>query len=152
MVYPTGAFGSATDFVDRMAAITDLLRLATFDSCGVEAINMRTTDGQDLALLSRIGEPAVPEELHEPAAIIFGFDDVSLKSYLAQREELTAGREAAYAWNVVIVIPGIVEQYTSQVLAAAEGLHTWCLRNEAKEALSHRLQPSAILMSRSANQ
>lgn len=138
------ATGSAADFMDRTAPILDLMRLATFDFCGVEAVALTTVDDQEVSLLSRIGESGRPEETHEPAATIFDFNDLPLDEYLTARTRLTDGREAAYAWSVLVghcgYTPRLVEQYTSQVLAAAEGFHTWCLRNEAKKDLKIRLE------------
>ena len=125
------AAGSAADFVDRTAPVLDLIRLATFSTADVEAIALRTTEDEDVSLLSRIGEPASPEESHEPGAVVFDFSDVTLDSYLQTRQRLTGSRQAGYAWSVMIGHCGysakFIEQYVSQVLAAAEGFHTWCL-------------------------
>jgi len=140
---PDGAAGSAADFVDRMSPISDLIRLATFDSCGVEEIVLSTDDGKGVSLLSRIGEPAMPDRAHESMGVVFGFADVSLSSYLATRDSLTGTRQADYAWSVIIghcgYAPRFTEQYLSQVLAAAEGFHTWCLKNPDAE-LNERLR------------
>lgn len=140
---PGDAAGSAADFVDRMSPILDLIRLATFESCGVEAIGLSTADDEDVSLLSRIGEPAAPDNQHEPMAVVFGFADVPLPRYLATRESLTGTRQADYAWSVIIghcgYAPRFTEQYVSQVLAAAEGFHTWCLKNPRGE-LNDRLR------------
>ena len=130
---PDGAAGSASDFVDRMSPIVDLIRLATFGSCGVEEIALSTIDGDSISLLTRIGETAAPTAPHEPESVVFDFADVPLEKYLATRESLTTVRQAGYAWSVIIghcgYAPGFTEQYVSQVLAAAEGFHTWCLGN-----------------------
>lgn len=141
---PGDAVGSAADFVDRMAAVLDLLRLATFSTCGVETISLETADGEEVFLLSRTGEPASPDDTHQPTAVVFTFDDVSLDSYLSARQRLTESRQAAYAWSVVIghcgYSPQFVEQYVSQVLAAAEGFDTWCLNHRGKVDLAVRLK------------
>ncbi|MGV9928344.1 ApeA N-terminal domain 1-containing protein [Nocardia rhamnosiphila] len=127
-----GAPGSAADFVDRMTPVLDLVRLATFSTSDVEAIVLKNIDDEEVSLLSRIGEPANPDKTHEPAAIVFNFDDVPLDSYLDARRKLTENRQAGYAWSVMIghcgYLPQFVEQYVSQALAAAEGFHTWCLK------------------------
>uniref|UniRef100_UPI001C3F43CA ApeA N-terminal domain 1-containing protein n=1 Tax=Dietzia cinnamea TaxID=321318 RepID=UPI001C3F43CA len=137
-----GAAGSASDFVDRMSPIIDLVRLATFDSCGVEKIALSTIDGENISLLTRIGEDAAPTAPHEPESVVFDFADVPLAKYLATRESLTTVHHADYAWNVIIghcgYAPRFTEQYVSQVLAAAEGFHTWCLGNP-EATLSVRL-------------
>ncbi len=140
---PDDAAGSAADFVDRMSPILDLIRLATFDFCGVEAIALSTVDGEDVSLLSRVGEPGTPDDKHDPMAVVFGFEDVPLSQYLAKRESLIGTRQADYAWSVIIghcgYAPLYTEQYVSQVLAAAEGFHTWCLKNDRDE-LKDRLR------------
>lgn len=63
--------------------------------------------------------------------MVFDFSDVTLDSYLQTRQRLTGSRQAGYAWSVMIGHCGysakFIEQYVSQVLAAAEGFHTWCL-------------------------
>lgn len=141
---PSDSAGSAEDFVDRITPILDLMRLATFDSSGVESIALEAVGNQGVSLLSRVGEPARPDDVYQPTSAVFNFEDVSLDSFLSARSVLIGGREAAYAWSVVIghcgYVPKFVEQYLSQVLAAAEGFHTWCLRNEAKEDLNLRLK------------
>ncbi|MFT4088669.1 MAG: hypothetical protein QM658_16240 [Gordonia sp. (in: high G+C Gram-positive bacteria)] len=128
-----GTAGSCADFVDRLSPILNLIRLATFEPCGVERISLSTAGQGDVSLLSRIGEPAAPNDKHDPAAVVFGFDDVPLSHFLAVREALTNTRQADYAWNVIVghcgYAPRFTEQYVSQVLAAAEGFHTWCLKN-----------------------
>ncbi|MFD4367088.1 HEPN domain-containing protein [Rhodococcus sp. NPDC058521] len=138
-----GAVGSAADFTDRMGPVLDLIRLATFSTADVEAISLKTTGDEDVSLLSRIGEPANPVKTHEPAAVVFDFSDVSLDSYLKTWKKLTQGRQADYAWSVIVghcgYSPEIVEQYVSQVLAAAEGFHTWCL-NAGGAELNPRLK------------
>lgn len=138
------AAGSAADFVDRMAPVTDLLRLATFDPCGVEAINLATTDNSDVFLLSLLGEPARPEETYQPEITVFSFADVPLDTYLTTRQRLTHGRQAGYAWNVVIGLCGyssrFVEEYVSQSLAGAEGFHLWCLGGDPEARLNDRLR------------
>ncbi|MEC3915777.1 HEPN domain-containing protein [Nocardia sp. CDC160] len=138
------AAGSAAAFVDSMAAVLDLIRLATFSTCDVEAIWLEATNGDQLSLLSLIGEPAAPHETHLPAAIVFTFGDVTLDSFLSTRKSLTEGRQAAFAWSMVIghcgYSPQFVEQYVSQVLAAAEGFDTWCLRNSGQVELNARLK------------
>lgn len=140
---PDEALGSAADFVALTSPILDLVRLATFDSCGVEEVALSTIDGESISLLSRIGEPAAPTETHEPTSVVFDFADVPLAKYLVTRASLTSGRQADYAWNVIIghcgYAPRFTEQYVSQVLAAAEGFHTWCLNNPAA-ALNARLK------------
>ncbi len=141
---PKDAAGSAADFIDHMSPILDLVRLTMFSTAGVEAITLKSVDDDNVSLLSRIGEPANPDETHQPASIVFDFDDVSLDSYLMSRDRLTEGRQADYAWSVVVghcgYSPKFVEQYVSQVLAAAEGLHTWCLKGGDGHALNSRLK------------
>lgn len=140
---PGDAAGSAIELVDHLAPILDLIRLATFSTSDVEAISLTSVDDNQVSLLSRIGEPATPDEPHQSTAVIFDFNDVSLDSYLKNRARLTNGRQADYAWSVIIghcgYSPKFVEQYVSQVLAAAEGFHTWCLNGGDNNSLNSRL-------------
>ncbi|MEU5759850.1 HEPN domain-containing protein [Nocardia sp. NPDC047648] len=141
---PQDAAGSAAKFVDCMAPVTDLLRLATFSPCGIEAIALNTIDDGEAFLLSSLGEPARPDETHQPAHTVFTFADVSLDSYLKTRQRLTEQRQAGYAWNVAIGLCGYssryVEEYVSQSLAAAEGFHLWCLDGAPNAKLNERLR------------
>ncbi|WP_280432861.1 HEPN domain-containing protein [Nocardia brasiliensis] len=138
------AAGSAADFVDSMAPVIDLLRLATFSPCGVETITLKTIDGRDIFLLSHLGDPAHPDEAHRPASTVFTFADVPLDSYLKTRQRLTQRRQASYAWNVVVGLCGYssryVEEFVSQSIAAAEGFHLWCLGGETNARLNDRLR------------
>lgn len=142
---PQDAGGSPADFVDRLAPIIDLLRLATYSECGVAAIALRTiTETEDVYLLSRVGAPALPDERHKPATTVFNLADVSLDSYLKTRGKLTQVRQAGYAWSVMIGLCGYssryVEEFVSQSVAAAEGFHLWCLGGASDAELNTRLK------------
>jgi ApeA N-terminal domain 1 len=75
---PDNAFGSAADFANRMAPIDDLVQLATFEACGTEQITLDTIDGTTVSLLMHVGKRARPNDVHEPAAVVFTLADVLL--------------------------------------------------------------------------
>lgn len=129
---PDHAPGPAATFIDNLAPITDLMRLATFGPSGVEEIKIHTGENDESAhLLTRIGDVARPDDTHDHSSVVFTLADVPLDAFLEKWGQLTDGNQAGYAWNVVVGLcgysPRYVEEYTSQALAAAEGFHTWCL-------------------------
>lgn len=136
-------FGSATDLVERMSPFIDLMRLATFRPCGVESITLEILGQPDAYLLSRVGGTARPNDIHDPSEVIFTFNEVPLSSYLETWEQLTDGWRAEYVWSVLVGLCGYtskyVEEYVSQSLAAAEGIHQWCLGNTTDQTLNQRL-------------
>jgi hypothetical protein len=137
-------FESTAAFVDRIAPINDLVRLATFDACGIEQVVLETARETSVSLLMHTGDIARPSDVHEPTGMVFTLADVSLQSYLEARERLTDGDQARYAWSVVVGLCGyssrIVEEYVGQALAAAEGFHRWCLKGEDNVSLNGRLK------------
>nr|WP_269210854.1 HEPN domain-containing protein [Mycobacterium simiae] len=146
------ASGSAADFVERIAALDDLVQLATFEDCGIEQITLEAGDDTDISLLMHVGKVARPDDVHKPASVVFTLADVPLEAYLNMRQRLTDGNQASYAWSVAVGLCGyssrIVQEYVSQALAAAEGFHCWCLKggdgvhlNTRLKALHDRLAP-----------
>ncbi|WKK14794.1 hypothetical protein QYN14_26945 (plasmid) [Rhodococcus ruber] len=150
---PEKAAGSAADFVDRMTPLDNLIRLAMFDTCGVEQITMTTVESGDVSILARVGDVARPDAAHESAAVVFTLADVPLEMYLKTWQRLTGGNQASYAWSVVVGLCGyssrMVEEYVGQAIAAAEGFHRWCLDgggddvtlNRRLKELHHKLDP-----------
>lgn len=148
--------GRASDFVDNFAPIRDLMRLATFQRCGVSSINLeqKKDDNNDyswprelgfsddqippppiddrfMLIKSRFGEDARPYEFHESKKVIFTLNDISLENFLKERERLTRKDGAFDPWVILIglcgYIPNYMEEYISQSFAAAEGFHKLCL-------------------------
>jgi hypothetical protein len=141
---PDNAFGSAADFLNRMAPIDDLVQLATFEACGTEQITLDAIDGSTASLLMHVGKLARPDDVHEPAAVVFTLADVLLDRYLEVQQRLTDGNQASYAWSVLVGLCGyssrMVEEYVSQALAAAEGFQCWCLKGGDSVSLNARLK------------
>ena len=141
---PGSDFESAAKFVDWIAPIQNLVRLATFDTCGIEQVVFETASETNVSLLMHTGDVARPTDLHEPAGVVFTLADVSLQSFLETRRRLADGEQARYAWSVVVGLCGyssrIVEEYVSQALAAAEGFHRWCLKGGGNVSLNGRLK------------
>lgn len=141
---PNNASGSAADFVERIAAIDDLVQLATFEACGIAQITLHTSNNEKASLLMHTGKVARPDDIHKPASIVFTLADVSLQTFLQTRQRFTDGNQASYAWSVVVGLCGytsrLVEEYVSQALAAAEGFHRWCLNDGGDVVLNARLQ------------
>ena len=135
---------SAADFIDRCAPVIDLMRMATFGPCGVETIEMTSTTGEHVVILSRAGEPAKPDEMHRPGSVVFGLADVTFESYLQVRQTLTKERQGTYAWSVLVGLCGYtsryVEEFVSQAVAAAEGFERWCLDGGSEDTLNTRLK------------
>lgn len=138
------ASGSAADFAERIAALDDLVQLATFEDCGIEQITLEAGDATDISLLMHVGKMARPDDVHKPASVVFTLADVPLEAYLNTRQRLTDGNQASYAWSVAVGLCGyssrIVQEYVSQALAAAEGFHCWCLKGGDGVHLNTRLK------------
>jgi len=162
--------GKASDFVDNFAPIRDLMRLATFQPCGVSSINLEQKNkdsNNDNSLLrdlgfpdyeigpppvdrgftlikSRFGEDARPYEFHESKKVIFTLNDISLENFLKERERLTRKDGAFDPWVILIglcgYIPNYMEEYISQSFAAAEGFHKLCLDKDERTSLKERLE------------
>lgn len=97
-----------------------------------------------MSILCRTGNPSSADKQVDAGGIVFTLNDVSLELFLKVWERLTSGKEQAqYAWNVTVGLIGhsalLVEEHVSQVLAAAEGFHTWCLRGGLNVDLRNRL-------------
>lgn len=141
---PDNIPGSVAGFNDRMAPIEDLVRLATFDACGVEQITLSGDNDLEISLLVHAGNVARPDDVHDAASVVFTLDDVPLAEFLKMRQRLTAANQAKYAWDVTVGLCGytsrIVEEYVSQTLAAAEGFHCWCLEGGEGISLNSRLK------------
>ncbi|MCX2933436.1 hypothetical protein ORI20_24495 [Mycobacterium sp. CVI_P3] len=141
---PDSSSGPASDFVERIAAIDDLVQLATFEACGISQISLRTRSDEKVSLLMHTGKVARPEDAHKPASVVFTLADVSLEAFMQARRRFTDGNQAGYAWSVVVGLcgytSGLVEEYVSQALAAAEGFHRWCLNGGSNVSLKDRLR------------
>jgi hypothetical protein len=133
--------GSAEEFLNQTEPLLGLMSLATFATSGVERMEAQTIDGDDISLLCRAGHLSKPET--EAGAVVFTLDDVPLDAFLKTWQRLTSGEQAQYALNWVVSLIGhsplMVEEHVSQVLAAAEGFHTWCLAGGKSLDLKTRL-------------
>ena len=134
---------SAQDVLDALNPLGALMRLATFADNGVEFLSARTCDNQKVSLFCQLGHESEPEATFEAGGLVFTFGDVDLASFLSAWDKLTGGPQATYAWNVVTGMishsPKLVEEGVSQVLAGAEGFHTWCLGQRQDASLRDRL-------------
>lgn len=143
--------GSAEELLRSMKPLLDLMSLATFDTPGVEWMRAQTVEGEEVSLLCRTGHQAKPDVASEAGGLVFTLDDISLNSFLTTRQRLTAVKQARYAWNVVVGLighsPYKVEEHISQVLAAAEGFHRWCLDGGKNVNLEMRLKDLHSMLS-----
>jgi hypothetical protein len=134
---------SAEEFLHGTKPLLDLVSLATFDSSGVEWMRAQTVDGDEVSLLCHTGNSSKPDQRTEAGGVVFTLDDVPLDSFLETWRRLTSGDQAQYAWSMVVGLIGhaplLVEEHVSQVLAAAEGFHTWCLSGGKNADLKTRL-------------
>lgn len=134
---------SAGDLLRRAKPLLDLASLATFRPSGVEWMRARTVDDQEAFLLCHTGHLASPDLHTEPGGLVFTLDDVPLDSFLQSWQRITSRKQADYAWNLVVGLighsPRMVEEHIAQVLAAAEGFHTWCLASDSSTPLRRRL-------------
>lgn len=139
-----GALISAAKVVERIGPIDDLVQLATFEACGIEKIRLDADDGTTVAILVHDGKRARPDGVHDATAVVFTLVDVPLNRYMQAQQRLTYGKQASYAWSVVVGLCGrssrIVEEYVSQAVAAAEGFHRWCLQGPDNASLNTRLK------------
>jgi hypothetical protein len=139
-----GSSSSADELLHRAKPLLGLVSLATFDAGGVEWISATTDQGASVSILCRTGNPSFADKQIAAGGIVFTLDDVPLESFLEAWERLTSGKvQAQYAWNVTIGLIGhsalLVEEHVSQVLAAAEGFHTWCINGGMNLELRNRL-------------
>lgn len=135
---------SAADFLNKLGPLHALMAVATFSASGVERMHAETAAGDDVSILCRLGYPSAPESPAPGTDVVFTLDDVSLRRFLQEWERLTSGPQAQYAWNLAVGLIGhsarMVEEHVSQVLAAAEGFHRWCLGKKGEQSLRARLQ------------
>ena len=128
---PKDLVGTASDLIDKFVPIYDLMRLATFQPCGVANIQLQQHDNEHGSLLVNLGEVARPNEHHEQLDVVFTLNDISLENFLKERERLTSKDGAFDPWVILIgfcgYIPNYMEEYISQSFAAAEGFHKLCL-------------------------
>ena len=145
--------GTASDLIDRFVPIYDLMRLATFQPCGVANIQLQQHDNEHGSLLVNLGEVARPNEHHEQLDVVFTLNDTSLENFLKERERLTNNYGALDSWNILISFCGYssnyMEEYISQILAAIESFHKRCLlgkKGNSKERLEdlYSLLPQKI--------
>lgn len=134
---------SAKDILAALNPLGALMRLATFADQGVEFLSARTSDQKEVFLLCQLGHQSSPDAPVETGGMVFTFADLELASFLESWGRLTRRPQATYAWNVVTGMvthtPKLVEEGISQVLAGAEGFHTWCLGGGSKLLLRERL-------------
>lgn len=135
--------GTASEFLDKLAPIHDLMRLATFQPCGVASIQLQQRGNKHGSLLVNLGEVARPNEHHEQLDVVFTLNDISLENFLKERERLTNNYGAFDSWNILISFCGYssnyMEEYISQILAAIESFHKRCLLGK-KGNLKERLE------------
>lgn len=138
-----GSATSAATLLQSMSPLLGLMSLATFDTAGVEWLQGRTCGGDEISLLCRTGNESQPDQVVEPSALVFTLNDVTLQQFLDAWSTLTSGEQAKYAWSIVVGLIGhsplMVEEQVGQVLAAAEGFHTWCLGGGKSKSLESRL-------------
>lgn len=141
---PKDLVGTASDLIDKFVPIYDLMRLATFQPCGVASIQLQQHDNEHGSLLVNLGEVARPNEHHEQLDVVFTLNDISLENFLKERERLTSKDGAFDPWVILIglcgYIPNYMEEYISQSFAAAEGFHKLCLDKDERTCLKDRLE------------
>lgn len=141
---PKDLVGTASDLIDKFVPIYDLMRLATFQPCGVASIQLQQHDNEHGSLLVNLGEVARPNEHHEQLDVVFTLNDISLENFLKERERLTSKDGAFDPWVILIgfcgYIPNYMEEYISQSFAAAEGFHKLCLDKDERTYLKDRLE------------
>ena len=141
---PKDLVGTASDLIDKFVPIYDLMRLATFQPCGVANIQLQQHDNEHGSLLVNLGEVARPNEHHEQLDVVFTLNDISLENFLKERERLTSKDGAFDPWVILIgfcgYIPNYMEEYISQSFAAAEGFHKLCLDKDERTHLKDRLE------------
>lgn len=127
----------------RISPLRELVSVATYASSGVSSMSAATVDDQEVSLFCRLGSSSNPEASLRAAQVIFTLQDVPLERFLEMRQRMTAEDQALYAWNVAVGLIGhsplMVEEHVSQVLAAAEGFHRWCLGGARNTTLEKRL-------------
>lgn len=134
---------SAQGMLDALNPLGALMRLATFADSGVEYLSATTADKQEISLFCQLGHESDPLAATEAGGIVFTLADVDLQTYMSTWDRLTEGPQATYAWNVVTGMvthsSKLVEENVSQVLAGAEGFHTWCLGESRDVSFRARL-------------
>lgn len=145
---PKDLVGTASDLIDKFVPIYDLMRLATFQPCGVASIQLQQHDNEHGSLLVNLGEVARPNEHHEQLDVVFTLNDISLENFLKERERLTNNYGAFDSWNILISFCGYssnyMEEYISQILAAIESFHKRCLGKAGN--LKERLEDLYFLL------
>ena len=142
--------GTASDLIDKFVPIYDLMRLATFQPCGVANIQLQQHDNEHGSLLVNLGEVARPNEHHEQLDVVFTLNDISLENFLKKRERLMNNYGAFDSWNILISFCGYsskyMEEYISQILAAIESFHKRCLGKAGNLNLKERLEDLYFLL------
>lgn len=142
MEHSAGAW-SAQEVLDALNPLGALMRLATFADDGIEFLLARTTDEKEISLFCQLGHESAADSPVEAGGMVFTFADVDLAAFMLSWDRLTEGPQATYAWNVVTGMIShsakLVEEDVSQVLAGAEGFHTWCLGGGPGTSLRARL-------------
>lgn len=128
---------------ERLSPLLELVSLATYAAGAVTWMSAVTEDEQEVSLLCRLGHRSEPDARTQSGGVVFTLEDVPLGHYLEVRQRMTSKAQARYAWNVVAGLvghsPRLVEEHVSQVLAAAEVLHRWCLGGSRGTDLKDRL-------------
>jgi hypothetical protein len=135
---------SAKELLNSMKPLLDLISLATFDTPGVEWMRAQTVNDEEVSLLCRLEFKGKPDLPFAYGDLVFTLDDVSFGDFLATWQRLARAKQSRYAWNAAMGVinhsPLMVEGHISQVLAAAEGFHKWCLGHRKKGELEARLR------------
>lgn len=87
---------SAAGFIDRCAPVIDLMRKANFGPCGVGVIEMTSATGENLAILSQVGEPAKPDEMHKPVLCLFRPGRLHVRVVSTGSPKACQGRDGQY--------------------------------------------------------
>ena len=140
-IFPKANTFTATEALERLSPLRELVSLATYEASAVTWVGAVTEDNGEVSLLCHLGDHSHPDA-HQ-STVVFTLEDVTLEQFLAVRQRMTSNAQARYAWSVTVGVightPRLVEGHVSQVLAAAEGFHRWCLRGTRGTNLKDRL-------------
>lgn len=142
-IIPNGAAFAADEIPARLAPLLELVRLATYSSSAVTWMSAETEDDHEVSLLCHLDQNSDPDSSTASNRMVFTLEDIPLQKFLDDRQRLRPNEQACYAWSVAVGLighsPGLVEEHVSQVLAAAEGFHRWCLSGPRNTKLETRL-------------
>ena len=133
----------AHELLRRAAPVMEYVALATYAGCAVSGIRAMTSLGQEVSLFVRLTHRSRPGEASHVRPV-FDLAGVELSTFLEARSGLTEPAQAEFAWKMLTSQIGysatMVEEDISQALAAAEGLHRWCLQKGPGVKLGTRLK------------